>query len=126
MVIKSAARQLTDLELMAHLCRRAGFGATRDELEVALKKGYEAVIGELVHPEAQPDLDLDLVFRFYPDVKEAREIDITQSYWVYRMINTRRPLEEKMALFWQGIFATAFDKSNHALMVQLQIYLFGS
>ena len=61
MVLHSGARQLTDLELMAHLFRRAGFGATRDELEVALKKGYEALVEELVHPEAQPDLDLDLL-----------------------------------------------------------------
>src|SRR6266581_3452681 len=114
MAISSRARQLTDLELMAHLFRRAGFGATRDELEAALKKGYEAIVEELLRPESQPDLDLDVVFRFYPDVKEAREIDITQSYWVYRMINTQRPLEEKMALFWHSLFATGFAKTNHA------------
>src|SRR5438094_3100811 len=124
MAVESDIRQLTDLELMAHLYRRAGFGATRDELEAALERGYEATVESLLHPEAQPDLDLDLVFRFYPDAKEAREIDITQSFWVYRMINTQRPLEEKMALFWHCLFATAFNKSNHAQMVQIQIDMF--
>ena len=31
-------RQLTELQLMGHLLRRAGFGATRDALEAALGK----------------------------------------------------------------------------------------
>src|SRR5215216_2014491 len=114
-------RQLTDLEIMAHLYRRAGFGATRDELEAALAKGYEATVDELLHPEAQPDLEYDLIYRFYPDTKEAREIDVTQSFWLYRMINTKRPLEEKMTVFWHCLFATAFNKSNHAQQVQIQV-----
>ena len=31
-----------DIELMAHLMRRAGFGATRDKLDVYAARGYEA------------------------------------------------------------------------------------
>ena len=31
-----------DMTLMAHLLRRAGFGATRDELETAVAQGYES------------------------------------------------------------------------------------
>jgi uncharacterized protein (DUF1800 family) len=120
-VSQTAHKQLTELELMAHLFRRAGFGATRDELEAALAKDYEATVEELVHPERQPDIDLDLIYRFYPDMKEAREIFSTQSFWLYRMINTQRPLEEKMALFWHCLFATAHNKSNHPQQVQIQI-----
>ncbi len=123
-VSSPGVKRLTGLPLMAHLFRRAGFGATRDELETAVAKGYEATVEELLHPEAAPDVDFDLIFRFYPDIKEGREIDITQSFWVYRMINTRRPLQEKMALFWHGLFATAFNKSNHAQMVQMQVDMF--
>ena len=37
-----------DIALMAHLMRRAGFGATRDELEAHVAKGYEATVEELV------------------------------------------------------------------------------
>ena len=122
--ITSAGTGLTDLQLMAHLYRRAGFGATRDELEAAVARGYEAVVEELLHPERQPDLDLDLIYRFYPDMKEEREIDLTQAYWVYRMINSSRQLEEKMALFWHSLFATAFNKANHAQMVHRQVNMF--
>ena len=129
MAISSPAKRdsetrLTDLQLMAHLYRRAGFGATRDEIEQAVARGYEAVVEELLHPERQPDLDMDLIYRFYPDMKEEREIEITQAYWVYRMINSPRQLEEKMALFWHSLFATAFNKANHAQMVHRQVNTF--
>jgi uncharacterized protein (DUF1800 family) len=121
MAIDTPFQMLTGVDLMAHLFRRAGFGATRDEIEAALAKGYEATVEDLLHPERQPDVEYDLIYRFYPDMKEAREIDVTQSMWLYRMINTKRPLQEKMALFWHSLFATAFSKSNHAQQVQIQV-----
>jgi uncharacterized protein (DUF1800 family) len=117
-------KPLTDLQLMAHLFRRAGFGARREELEAALTRGYEATVEELLHPEAQPELDHDLIWRYWPDMKEARQIDPAQSYWVYRMINTRKPLEEKMALFWHGLLATGFAKLNHPRAMLRQIEMF--
>ena len=46
-----------DIALMAHLMRRAGFGAGRDELEARVAKGYEATVEELLHPETQPAVD---------------------------------------------------------------------
>ena len=36
------------IELMAHLMRRAGFGATRDELDPCPAKGYEATVERLL------------------------------------------------------------------------------
>ena len=44
-----------DLEMMAHLMRRAGFGATRSQLEALEEKGYDAVVDELLNaPENAP------------------------------------------------------------------------
>jgi uncharacterized protein (DUF1800 family) len=40
------------------------------------------------------------------------------------MINTRRPLQEKMALFWHGVFATGWHKSEHTPSSALQIDTF--
>jgi uncharacterized protein (DUF1800 family) len=40
-------------------------------------------------------------------------IDMARGYWLWRMINTKRPLEEKMALFWHHVFATGEGKSEH-------------
>src|SRR5215211_8548885 len=121
MAVDTPVTLLAGVELMAHLFRRAGFGATRDEIEAALAQGYEATVEELLHPERVPDIDFDILYRFYPDTKEAREIDVNQANWLYRMINTGRPLQEKMALFWHCLFATAFNKSNHSQRIQIQI-----
>jgi uncharacterized protein (DUF1800 family) len=105
-----AAGQLTGHELMAHLYRRAGFGATQEELDAALARGYEATVDQLLHPERLPELDEDLIFRYYVDFHESRKIDSAMAHWVYRMINTHRPLEEKMTLFWHCLFATGNSK----------------
>jgi uncharacterized protein (DUF1800 family) len=123
-VVHPGVRQLTDLELMAHLFRRAGFGARREELEAALERGYEETVEELLHPESQPDIDTDLIYRYWPDLKESRVIEPAQALWVYRMINTKRPLEEKLALFWHHLFATGFAKLNHPQMMLRQIQMF--
>src|SRR6202158_5033749 len=106
-------QRLTGIELMGHLFRRAGFGATREQLEAAEAQGYEATVEQLLHPEAAAPLEEDLIFRYYPDMKEARQLDPAQSLWVYRMINTRRPLEEKLTLFWHHLFATGFSKLHN-------------
>src|SRR5919202_794937 len=103
--------ELHGAELMAHLMRRAGFGATPAELEQLVADGYERTVEALLHPEEVAEsaaLDEDLLYRYLPD--SAVESRTPAAYWVYRMINTRRPLAEKMALFWHGLFATARSK----------------
>ena len=40
------------------------------------------------------------------------------------MINTKKPLEEKMALFWHHLFATGFAKLNHPGNMLQQIAMF--
>ena len=110
---------------MAHLLRRAGFGATRDEMDRALAKGYENTVEELLHPQDQPDLEMeDLIRRYHVDQNSLMLLESSQSYWLYRIINSRRPLEEKIALFWHGVFATAYGKLNHAKAVVNQTHTF--
>ena len=40
------------------------------------------------------------------------------------MINTRRPLEEKMALFWHHVFATGNSKVDNCDQLLAQINMF--
>ena len=115
---------LTDLQLMAHLFRRAGFGAARDELEAAVAQGYEATVETLLHPETAPDVEEDLLQRYYIDAKESFQLDGAQVGWVYRMVTTQRPLEEKMTLFWHGLFATGFNKCDDPRVITKQINMF--
>ena len=103
-----------ELGLLAHLMRRAGFGGTLQELEEYRAQGYEATVDALVHPEDAPDWDDDLFRRYQPDLNSVMYFESAQNYWMYKMINSKRPLEEKIALFWHGLFATAYGKLNHA------------
>ena len=57
-----------NIALTAHLMRRAGFGATRGELERLDAMGYEAVVEQLLHPEDAPDVDEDVLRRYYPEL----------------------------------------------------------
>ena len=83
-----------EIGLMAHLMRRAGFGDPREELEKRASKGYEAVVEELLHPERQAAINDELLYRMFPGYEGAAAPPINQAEWVYRMINTKRPLEE--------------------------------
>ena len=104
----------TDAELMAHLLRRAGFGASGDELDRYVAKGYKATVEELLQPEQTAPMDEDIIRRYHVDHNSLYIWESTQANWLYRMINSQRQLEEKMTLFWHGLFATAYGKLNHA------------
>ncbi len=113
-----------EIALMAHLMRRAGFGATRDELEEGVAKGYEAVVEELLYPTDPQNLPDDLIRRYHTEQAELRLSDGAAAYWLYRMITTRCPLEDKLALFWHGLLATAYVKLNQARALLNQIDTF--
>ena len=102
------------LDLIAHLMRRAGFGATRDELEAYASKGYEATVEDLLHPEWFTD-DEDVIGRYFAGEMLAK--GMAPNVWMYRMVNTRQPLQEKMAFLWHHIFATSLAKSETPSMV---------
>ena len=113
-----------EIGLMAHLMRRAGFGDSRVELEARASTGYEAVVEELLHPERQEAINDELLYRMFPGYEGAAAPPINQAEWVYRMINTKRPLEEKIALFWHQLFATSNSKVDNPPELTRQIAMF--
>ena len=115
-----------DMALMAHLMRRAGFGVPRDELEARAARGYEATVEEFLDPDAHgvPALDTSILFRHSPGFKVPGNPDNAMGYWMYRLINTSRPLEEKVSLLWHQVFATANSKVNNPPEVVRQIEMF--
>ncbi len=114
-----------DISLMAHLMRRAGFGATREELEELVARGYENVVEDMLNPSGDRGvLSDDLIRRYHVDQSELRQLDGAGAYWLYRMITTNSPLEEKVALFWHSLFATGYSKLNQARSLLNQIDMF--
>ena len=103
-----------DIALMAHLMRRAGFGAPREELEARAAKGYEATVDELIDSEAQAPTDRIEMMRYHPWTWRPGTLPgMGAAEWMHDLVNTKRPLEEKMALFWHQVFATGVSKVDH-------------
>jgi uncharacterized protein (DUF1800 family) len=100
-----------------HLLRRAGFGASGDDLRVAADRSIGGLLEDLIEYERQPDdVDARIGQAAYSGVTARGEfspntvIDDARQRWMFRMIHTQRPLQEKMALFWHNHFATAYTK----------------
>ena len=113
-----------EIALMAHLMRRAGFGATFEELEARAAKGYDATVDEVLAPEGHPGRERDLMMRYQPQWVSQAGLEGQQEEWTYRMINTKRPLEEKIALFWHQIFVTGHAKCEYPKQQQIEFDMF--
>jgi uncharacterized protein (DUF1800 family) len=67
-----------------------------------------------LHPEAQPPLDRNEMMRYHPWTWRPGTLPgMGAAEWLHDMLNTKRPLEEKMALFWHQVFATGVSKVDH-------------
>jgi uncharacterized protein (DUF1800 family) len=92
---------------IAHLLRRAGFGASPAELDAAVTRGFDATLDQLLMPQDDHDAADDMLSQIDFDLTKPAD---AQRWWLVRMRYTSRPLVEKMALFWHGHFATGLSK----------------
>jgi uncharacterized protein (DUF1800 family) len=120
----TVARKQDDVAVMAHLLRRAGFGATRDQIDGYVDKGYEETVEELLNPVAGRPEDQDLMDRYFIASVEARSVGHADPQWSWRLTTTKKPLEEKIALFWHGLLAVGGIKLDHGLEMLTEIDLF--
>ena len=108
--------------MLEHVLRRMGFGASAADLDTYGRVPLVAVVGYLLNYDRAPaDVDgrindpayLGVTTRgqFSPDtvINDARQ------RWLFRMVHSQRPLQEKLALFWHNHFATAYTKIAGAL-----------
>ena len=101
-----------------HLLRRAGFGARSDELEAYRRLGLgDAVDALIYYDRIVDDVDTKILQPGYAQVVTGVRafqpntiITDAQQRWLFRMLHTNRPLQEKMTLFWHNHFATAYTK----------------
>lgn len=109
---------------IAHLLRRAGFGPTGEELREALAKGFAATLRDLVDFESLPENLDDLEKELAGEILDPNDAGDLKAWWLCRMLRTRRPLLEKMVLFWHGHFATSNAKVGSGPYMQEQNDLF--
>jgi uncharacterized protein (DUF1800 family) len=103
--------------LLEHLFRRAGFGLTQAERDGYDGMEYYEAVNRLV--DFDPDdtnvddkigtpgyIGITTAGRFSPNnvIADARQ------RWLFRMMHSPAPLQERMALIWHNHFATAYSK----------------
>src|SRR6476661_10547418 len=102
---------------MMHVLRRAGFGARPDEVADFAGRGLSDTLDEFVNFTSIPD-DVDskigtpgyVATTSNGEFSPSTVINDARQRWLFRMTHSRRPLQEKMALFWHNHFATAYSK----------------
>ena len=113
-----------DIGLIAHLMRRAGFGANREQIGIHANAGYQNTVEALLNPSEEDRMDDHLIRRFHPELSGMMGPNAPGQNWLYRMATTSAPLREKMALFWHGIFATGYAKVIHGKALSDQTRMF--
>jgi uncharacterized protein (DUF1800 family) len=99
-----------DLRKVAHLHRRAGFGATWAELQRDLREGPIASVQRLLAPASMSVEEMQTLDTLRQGVLDSGDADRLKAWWLYRILYDRDPLREKMTLFWHGHFATSNRK----------------
>ncbi len=97
----------SEAKKLAHLLRRAGFGSRPSEWAEWQKLGLAGTTEALLNPERTPDSLEAVAQAIQGDYIDEDNLDSLRNWWLFRMVHTRRPLEEKMTLFWHNHFATA-------------------
>ncbi|MBI4445982.1 MAG: DUF1800 domain-containing protein [Acidobacteria bacterium] len=104
----------------AHLLRRLGFSASSTELKAAILKGFAAVLDEQLNYSNLDNSQMEqaLAAKNYQlvrtDAQGRRTANTSelQSWWLFRMINSKHQLLEKMTYFWHDHFATSINQIN--------------
>ena len=111
---------------VAHLLRRAGFGATAAELDRYAAMGASAATAAVLAYQTTSNAALEAQLPAVDPTGLARgaaSASKLQSWWLQRMVGTARPLEEKMTLFWHGLLTSGLDKAGPGqLYVQNQLF----
>ena len=92
---------------IAHLLRRAGFGARASEIQDYAALGFTGAVDRLLNYETVPD---DLENRLSQINFDFTNVADMQRWWVLRMVFSKHPFEEKMTLFWHGLLTSSYTK----------------
>jgi uncharacterized protein (DUF1800 family) len=133
----------------AHLLNRAGFGGTPAEVQKVSKLGLENAVSWFVDYESIPDTweapewakkdpewqeKLQKARESTPQERQMMQREFQQNlnremlelreWWLKRMAQGPRPLQEKLVLFWHGHFATSVEKVRDGYLMWRQNELF--
>ena len=112
-----------NVNAVAHLFRRGGFGAPRMQLLESVEHAPAEVVGSLFNAEESEVFQQQMKALLRAAIATGN-VGQLAAQWVYRMLHTPTPIKEKMTLFWHGHFATSDEKVADIRLMQTQNDLF--
>lgn len=111
--------------LAAHLLRRTGFGADPAAVENVLQQGLVDTVDQLFLDHPDEDAEYQKLFdALNGRLENFTDAESCRAWWLNRMLTTKNPFREKLALFWHGHFATSNNKVDNTRLMLQQIDLF--
>ncbi|MEO3742704.1 DUF1800 domain-containing protein [Plantactinospora sp. B5E13] len=127
-------------DLTAHLLRRATFGPTADEVDAAVRAGFDATLDRLLNPAGDdhgaaatpapqlgpdPRATLDRSAgreqRQQANRRRTEQVRQLTYWWLDRMVAAEHQLVEKLVFFWHGHWATSVQKVRSAQLMLGQL-----
>jgi uncharacterized protein (DUF1800 family) len=109
-----------NLRKVAHLHRRAGFGATRAELLRDLQAGPAHSVDNLFQCAQLPTDAQEAIDSLRQTASTSSNIELLKVCWLNRILHGPDPLREKLTLFWHGHFATSNKKVESVALMDTQ------
>lgn len=97
----------SDAMRLAHLLRRAGFGPGVRDGDAYSKLGISGTIERLLSPGTTDDGLAGHINESQYDFTKPADLS---RWFLTRMTLSKRPLEEKMTLFWHGMLTSSYQK----------------
>ena len=112
-----------DLVELAHLLRRTEYVAKADRMTALASATRAEAVADVLAVSADPVvlpafIDHDIAGQRYDQWVFAVQ------WWLDRMTDVARPMQERMAFFWHGHFCSSWDKVNRAPAMMAQNQLF--
>jgi uncharacterized protein (DUF1800 family) len=106
---------------IGHLYRRAAFGATPAEVRAATQRGHAATM-KLILDGAPTARGLDKTMEDSGELVAKRNNNIYElrAWWIWCMLHSAHPLNEKMTLFWHNHFVSSQDKVQRTVLMFTQ------
>ena len=114
-----------DTPKAGHLLRRLTFGPTRQRLDALLKLSPGEAIDSLLDYDPEKD-PFEGMLEQMEGLFNLRDVGQVQQWWIYRMVHSPQPAQEKLVLFWHNYFATSGSKVENGVYMHKQIELFRS